>query len=260
MRIAQLAPVVLLLACAPAPPPAPQRDVQAEAKALVQGLGPGATCRNDRDCVVGGVSAACMLGTCFGLLTTDERPVRSLLLSRLIDTDAPVQAAARPLLEAALESEVTTTGQKLAAISSLGEILRLHEDSALRLALRVWTSNRDANLAAAARLALGRAHDPTVRAELLLDLQTGTELLRAESARSLQPYAGEPEVRAALAAALVDTSPAVQMALVTSLAGQVTDPGVQQAMRELGLRVPGLRYEVERLGVPLAGMATGETR
>ena len=252
--------VLALCACAPEKPPEPPRNPTAEAKALVQGMGPAATCRNDRDCVVGKVQASCTLGTCFGLLTTDERPVRSLLVSRLADADRAVQQAAKPLLRAALESDVTTTGQKLAALAGLGELLRHDDDPDLRTAVRAMTGDRDANLAAAARLALGLSGDPTVRAGLLDDLRQGTELLRAEAARSLQPVAGEADVRRALVAALADPSPAVQMAVLTALAGQTRDPSVAAGMRELAAHVPGLAYEVGRLGVDLAAPATGGTR
>ena len=89
----------LLAGCAQGPIPAAQRDFALEADTLLHGLGPGKTCRNDRDCQEGQARAVCTLGTCFGLLTTDERVTRALLVERLGLADRPVQTAAiKPLL------------------------------------------------------------------------------------------------------------------------------------------------------------------
>ncbi len=239
--------IVLLAGCAPAPAPVAVRDYPLEADALLHGLGPTKTCRNDRDCQEGPVRAVCTLGTCFGLLTTDERVTRSLLVERLAAADAPVQAeAVKPLL-AALASETTTTGQKMAAIDGLAAVSAKVPNGDIRAALRLAAANGDEGLATTARLALGRSGDETVRSALLEDLTRGTELLRAEAARALVSAVRVPEVKAALVAALHDGSPVVQLAVVRALALVAQEPGISSKLSELAARTPAFRYEVEQL-------------
>ena len=237
----------MLAACAePLPPPAP-RNPAAEAKVLVQGFGPGKTCRNDRDCELGAARAVCTLGTCFGLLTTDERVTRSLLLTRLAAADPAVQQAAAPGLLAALVSDTTTTGQRLAAIAGLGEVLAGREDAEIRTTLRLFAGNADEALAVTARLTLGRLGDREVQPALLEDLTRGTELLRAEAARALQRQVTDAAVCRALRLALADASPVVQLAAVQALAPVAADPEVRRELQQLAQRSPAVRYDIERL-------------
>lgn len=237
--------LVLLPACAPAPAPVVHRDYPLEADALLHGLGPGKTCRNDRDCQEGAVCAVCTLGTCFGLLTTDERVTRALLVDRLAQADAPVQAEVIKPLMAALTSDTTTNGQKLAAIDALAVVKKAPDE--VRVTLRLLASNADEALAATARLALGRSGDETVRPALLEDLTRGTELLRSEAARALQPAVQDPAVKQALVAALGDGSVVVQWAALHALAPVARDPVVAPKLREVAARLPAFRYEVEQL-------------
>lgn len=249
MRILVLLPLLTapLTGCAQAPAPATVRDYALEADALLHGLGPTKTCRNDRDCQEGAVRAVCTLGTCFGLLTTDERVTRSLLVERLGAADAPVQIAALKPLLTALASETTTNGQKMAAIDGLGAVTVKQPNADVRTALRLAAASNDEALAATARLALGRSGDETVRPALLEDLTQGTELLRAEAARALAPGVEDAQVREALVASLQDGSPVVQLAVVRALAPVARHPQVSGKLTQLAARMPAFRYEVEQL-------------
>lgn len=238
--------LVLIAGCAQQKPPVPTRDFDREAHALLQGLGPGTGCRNDRDCAEGQVQAACTLGTCFGLLTTDERPTRALLTDRLAHADVRVLRAAVPMLLGVLGADTTTTGQKLGSIEALAEVGRQAPNDEITLTLRLFSANHDEGLASAARLALGRMGDQTVQAALLQDLTLGTELLRAEAARALKPLAAAPEVRAGLVASLRDPSPIVQMAALIALDGQTRNAEVAAGLKALAVATPSLRYEAER--------------
>ncbi len=235
----------LVAGCAQPPPPVAKRDYPLEADALLHGLGPGKTCRNDHDCQEGAVRAVCTLGTCFGLLTSDERVTRALLVERVAQADPPVQAeVVKPLL-AALASDTTTNGQKLGAIDGLSAVKKAPDE--VLVTLRLFAANTDEVLASAARLALGRMGDETVRLALLEDLTRGTELLRAEAARALQPAAQDASVKKALVTALGDGSAVVQLAAVRALAPVVQDRIVADKLRELAARTPAFRYEVEQL-------------
>ena len=252
MRI-QLPLLALLTACAQPPPPVAPRDFTLEADALLRGMGPSWTCRNDRDCQQGEARAVCTLGTCFGLLTTDERVTRALLVERLGAADVKVQVAATRTLLDMLGNENATNGQKIAAIDGLAAVLAKTPNDEVQTLLRLFAADKDETLAVTARLALGRLGDPSVRAGLLEDLTRGTELLRAEAARALQPALADVQVKQALAAALQDPSPVVQLAALRALAPLVSDlkggrdPLVAGKLADLAARAPAFRYEVEEL-------------
>ena len=238
---------MLLAGCTQAPAPLAVRDYPLEADALLHGLGPSQTCRNDRDCQEGAVRAVCTLGTCFGLLTTDERVTRALLVERLAAADARVQAETLKPLLAALSSDTTTNGQKMAAIDGLAAVTAKKPNDEVTVALRLFAAHKDESLAATARLALGRAGDATVRPALLEDLTRGTELLRAEAARALASAVQDPGVQQALALALADASPVVQLAALRALTPVARTALVAGKLSELAARTPAFRYEVEQL-------------
>jgi hypothetical protein len=246
--VRQLLPLfALLTSCAQPPPPVAVRDFKNEADALLHGLGATVTCRNDRDCQQGEVRAVCTLGTCFGLLTTDERVTRALLVERLAAADVQVQAAAtQPLLEV-LGNEAATNGQKIAAIDGLAAVLARTPNDEVQTLLRLFAAEKDETLAVTARLALGRLGDASVRAALLEDLTRGTELLRTEAARALQPAVADANVKLALGKALDDGSPVVQLAALRSLASVGRDPLVAGKLADLAAHAPAFRYEVEEL-------------
>lgn len=244
--------LTLLLGCAPAPVPVAARDYPLEASALLHGLGAARVCRSDRDCQEGQVRSVCTLGTCFGLLTTDERVTRALLVERLALAGPRVHAEVRKPLLTALSSDTTTNGQKMAAIDGLAAAAPTPPNDELLVTLRLFAANPDEALAATARLALGRLGDVTVRSALLEDLTHGTELLRAEAARALQPAVSDTAVRQALALALQDSSPVVQLAALRALTPVAHQPGIAGKLAELAARTPAFRYEVEQL---LAGGA-----
>ena len=238
---------LVLPACAPAQTPVAYRDYALEADTIVHGLGPGRTCRNDRDCQEGQTRAVCTLGTCFGLLTTDERVTRALLVERLAQADKPVQLAAMKPLLAVLASDITTTGQKLAAVDGLAVVHGAATREDVLAALRLAAADANEALAADARLALGRLGDVAVRPALREDLTRGTELLRAEAAAALQGAVADPAVKAALVAALGDASPVVQLAALRALTAVAREPAVTAQLTELAARTPAFRYEVEQL-------------
>ena len=237
----------LLAGCAQGPIPAAHRDFALEADTLLHGLGPGKTCRNDRDCQEGQARAVCTLGTCFGLLTTDERVTRALLVERLGLAERQVQTAAIKPLLAVLGNDMATTGQRIAAIDGLAAVQGKSGNAEVLDALRLLAAAKEESLAVTARLALGRLSDPAVRPELLEDLTRGTELLRAEAARALAPAVQDATVRAALMAALADGSPVVQLAALRALSPLAQDRAVSGKLGELAARTPAFRYEVEQL-------------
>lgn len=239
--------LALLVACGQAPAPTVARDYELEADALLHGLGPTKTCRTDRDCPEGAVRAVCTLGTCFGMLTTDERVTRALLVERLAKADASVQRAAVKPLRAALASETSTIGQKMAAIDGLAAVMAAAQQPEIAVELRQYAAHKDESLAATARLALGRTGDATVRPALLEDLTRGTELLRAEAVRALAPAVRDAAVRDALVKALADSSPVVQLAALRALVPVAREAQVAAQLAALAERTPAFRYEVEQL-------------
>ncbi len=255
LRGLSLAGLAVLVACqGPTQKLSENRDIHAEAVALTEGLPPRHACRTDRDCRVGQAEAACVLGSCFGLLSADSRPTRQVLAERLQSADNAVRAAAAPLLlhaMATMESPAVHQG----AIAGLGALLLAQPEApgqcgAVCLALRAESASLDEHQAAAARIALGLAGDDTATAALREDLTTGTELLRAEAARALAPALLRPAheaTAAALTAALRDPSPLVAEAAVHALAAARKEPAVREGLTELQTRQPHLAYAIAQL-------------
>lgn len=230
-------------ACRTAAPPPPARHPVRDAAALVDGYGPVRVCRNDHDCGQGSVTGVCVLGTCFGLLTTDNPAARHTLAERLRRADADVRAAAEVSLLGALGRTAATQGVRLGAIDGLGAVLQAEHKpggappcGASCLALRAEAASADPRRAVAARLALVRGGDASARAAVLDDLRLGTELLRAQAAYALADGAvgrQDPEVLAALLERMRDTSPVVQEAALRALAPWAKRADVRAAMLAL---------------------------
>ncbi len=252
--------VALVAACTQQVEGAKPIDYKAQAQALIQGVPGKRVCKNDHDC---GPSlqytpldehGACVLGTCFGLLTADNRAARQVVLQRLRSTDDHVRIAATPLLLAALERTLSGPQLTLAAIEGLGAVLQasggIGKDCAAPcVALRAQMTSSDPRLAAAARIALGHAGDSIAMPGLMEDLHLGTELLRCEAASALAVWIADDAVRAALIAQLSDASPVVVEAVVNVLIAQMTRPDVRVALDEVWrVRFPHLGYAVQSAG------------
>ena len=262
--------------------PVVHRDFQAEAKALVEGLGAMRTCRTDRDCtpiepvtngllapkiqdpaqnprdpsVAPPVEAACVLGACFGILSADNRTARQTVVTRLRYADQGVRDAAWPMLKKVLEG-AESSPLELAAVDGAGALLEAKPDTAgqcgeICLAIRREMATPDEHVAAAARLALGRAGDPTVTAALVADLMHGTELQRTEAVRALAPAVRrhDAEALAAVVDRLQDRSPVVAEAAVRTLAPVAGQPTVRAGLAKLRERTPHLAYAIDAVAVP----------
>ncbi len=242
--------------CERAAPPAPPIDAAAAAKTLVDGLGPSRACEADRDCEAGGQRGACVLATCFGVLTTDSRAARRALVARLAAAPLEVRAAALPKLQAALHGLSSGPMVRVAAVESLGALGRSTEKTAdfrnqAAELLRRQVDDESPQVAVAVRIELGTLGETAVLPGLLQDLSLGTELLRAESCRGLGGYrgtSGAKTAREALLAALNDRSPVVQAAAFTALSSESADPQVHRALRQLvDERAPHLAYALDKL-------------
>ncbi len=230
---------LLCAGCKPSAAPAPVVDPVRAAAAITQGIGPAKLCRNDHDCGPG-AGGSCVLGTCFGLLTTDNPAARHTLAERLRQADPKIQAAAEATLLTALGRPGAPQGARLGSIDGLGAILQArgvaHDCAAACLALRAEAASPDARIAVAARLALAQVGDASVRATVLDDLRLGTELLRAQAAYALASGARgreDADVQAALVASLRDPSPVVQEAALRALTPWAQRPPVREALLAL---------------------------
>lgn len=242
----------LTIGCAAKQPAVAARDPDREVFALLQGLGPTVACQDDRGCQVGPVAGACGLGTCFGLLTTDQRPLRKILVERIGHADAIL----RPRLQARL---LETAGKpdlgnsmRQAVLEGIGALWMAGgcRDVALQAAVVAQVNDDDPRQAITARLAAGHCGHPAALPGLLEDLATGTEQLRAESAAALGGYgksADGPKALAALLQLLRDPSPVVLRAAVMALHPWQADPSVAaQLATAVQTRAPHLDYLVQR--------------
>lgn len=195
-----------------------------------------------------------MLGTCFGLLTADNRAARQVVLERLRLADDQVRKAATPMLLAAMERTLGGPQLTMAAIEGLRAVLQASggigkDCTAPCIALRAQMTSSDPRLAAAARIALGHAGDSIAMPGLLEDLHLGTELLRCEAASALAVWIADDAVRAALIAQLSDASPVVVEGVVHVLVPQMARPDVKTALEDVWrLRFPHLGYAVQAAG------------
>ncbi len=243
---------LLLASCATKGAAAPARDLDREVMALLQGLGPTQACQDDRGCKVGSAAGACGLGTCFGLLTTDQRPLRKVLVQRI--------ATADPVLRDRLGRKLLTLAQRtdggnalrLATLEGLGAVW--HGDGCKNAEIEALVvaqvQDEDPRQAIVARLIAGSCGHAAALPGLLEDLATGTEQLRAESAVALAGYRqGQPAAaaKAALLQLLHDPSPVVIKAAAVALASRQAQPDVAAALQALTQdRAPHLGYLLQR--------------
>lgn len=230
-------------ACQPSKPTA-VRDLAGEARALLQGLGPTKNCLSDMDCALGATKGACAVGTCLGLFTADQRPLRRVLLERIGHTDAPLRALVRTELLRVAALADSGHGLRLASTEGLGTALRVANcrDDAVRTALVATLLVKDPTVAATARLGLGRCGDAAALPGLLEDAKTGSELLRAESSIALAGYPGDAGAASALLALLDDPSPVVQRAALLALGDGQSPQVAAHIQRTVHQRAPHLAY------------------
>jgi|GEM_PF-2725340 len=184
--------ITVLCACSQPSSPAPAAvDPEVAAKAVL--LGTGKTCEDDRGCGKAPAAGACLLGTCFGLLTSDSPAIRTVLVERLGQLTPQTQAFAERALLNALGHEDTSRRAQVAAIEGIGELLRNRDHAQCGeacTALRRFMKSTDVLLATSARLALANRADETVLDALLDDLRLGTPHLAVSAARGVIPYCG----------------------------------------------------------------------
>lgn len=214
-------------------------------------MGTGEPCTTDKNCGESAVSGACVLGTCFGLLTTESQPVRATLVGRLSAAPATVRTDATTRLLKALSHPMSSAGTRVGAIEGLGAVQRLTGDCGpVCLALRKATQESDQTVAVSARLALARRADPTVLGALLEDAKEGTEHLRCSAVRAFRPYlrAGlMNKVLPTLLQLLTDKAPGVRRVAAETLAPWRAQAAIGAALEEAAAAHPGdLRYIVDR--------------
>jgi len=175
----------------------------------------------------------------------------SAATDRLHAADPAVRLQAERMLLGALGRPETTAQSRLGAVAGLGALLPagVATCAAPCEALRALAEGLDERLAVAARLALGRAGDPSVEAELIADTTLGTEQLRVEAVDALAAgghVSHKPAVQAALLARIGDESAVVQEAAVRALAPVADRPEVRKALATLRTgRSAHLRYAVD---------------
>lgn len=250
-----IAALPLIAGCQQTAAEAPPQDAAAAVHALLEGLGPSRPCQSDRDCGGGGQLGACVLSTCFGILTTDSRPARRGLVARLAAAPEPVRSAAVLRLEAALHGLSSGPAVRLAAVEAIGAVARVRPMGQVCgkpcELLKLQGDDQAPIVAAAVRVELGSLGEASVLPGLLQDVTGGTELLRTESCRGLAGYAGTAEAAAArdaLLVALQDRSPVVHAAAFMALRPWAKEPAVRVALRQLVQgRAPHLAYALDKL-------------
>ncbi|HAN32785.1 MAG TPA: hypothetical protein DCQ06_14420 [Myxococcales bacterium] len=174
---------------------APPQPAAKRAERIVVGL--GTSCTKDANCGPVGSRGACIMTTCFGLLTTENPAAQMTLLERLRVADPQVQAVAgRLLIQVASSNQSDRTG-RIAAVRGLGTLLKRDVCNEACRSLRTIARSEDARLALLARLALSRRLDDTIIDDLMVDLERGTEQLRCAVARRMANYK-QPKIQSAL--------------------------------------------------------------
>lgn len=276
MRARGALPLLVLwsvLGCGEPAPQAPAHvDPATASRVLV--MGTGQLCTTDVQCSAGVATpqradaryrGACVLGTCFGLLTTESATVRAVLAERLSKAEPAVQVHARTRLLKVLSSPRSSPQTRLGAVIGLASVLDPHGPCEQACAaLRDASKERDEHIAVAARLALARRADPTVLATLALDTREGTEHLRCSATRAMAPYLATgvadvgpaKEALPALVERLDDRAPGVRRAAAEVLAPWRARPLVRAALAGAAKRHPAdLRYVVARSEAAQAGEA-----
>lgn len=221
-----LTSLVLAACAAPAPEGPPPIATDVAVKMLL--LGNGSVCESDAGCGRPPLAGACLLGTCFGLLTTDAPAARDVLIERLAVARADVRFGVERALVNALSHPDARARTRVAAVLGLGAVLSARQHTRCEeacTALRKAADSPEEDVAVAARLALARRGDETVLHELLADLRDGTPHLACAAARALGNYRSGKAAnlaRAALMAAATGSEASVTAAVRRALQAQKT--------------------------------------
>lgn len=242
------------VACGPSAPTVAPADPAQGATALVEGLGPRRLCQVDRDCDAGGQLGACVLGACCGVLSTDNRTARRVLVGRLEQAGKDLRAVAEGRLIAAYGAPPSGVTVRLGAVEGLGAVLRPAPRATCGegcKTLRAAMDDDDPRIAAAARVELASIGDNMSLPGLQEDAVEGTELLRAEALRGLRGLAKsavDAQAKAIALHALGDSSPVVQLAALRTLQAWRTDADVRARLTDFSThQAPHLTYAVEAL-------------
>ena len=191
-------------------------------------LGTGKVCKDDRGCGAMPAAGACVLGTCYGLLTTDSNAVRAVLAARVAEVPQATQEVMAGALVQAIEDPEAQKRNTLGAIAGLGALLAQHQTGACEVlceALRKPAKSVDPQIASTAARMLARRADLTVVDRLIGDLKEGSPHLAVATARALAHYRECKDaptrllVEAALREAGGSLDKAVAVAATTSLVG-----------------------------------------
>ncbi len=186
-------------------------------------LGTGETCENDRSCGRPPSAGVCLLGTCYGLLTTDAPAAREVLGERLGASSPQMRRMSEDALLRAVRHPETRSRTMVSGVVGLGYLMgaRNHAECGKTCeVVRKLTTSADDQVATVARHALSRRRDETVIDDLVLDLQQGTPHLACAAARALGRYdEGDLKLvaRAALSAAIKTDNAAVRAAVGRAL-------------------------------------------
>ncbi len=217
-------------------------------------LGTGGVCDNDAGCGPSGARGVCVLGTCFGLLTTDSGAARAVLAMRLAALPAPLADGVVDELSRTLQRAEAMPGVRLSAAVGVAAVAGARGAASCGQSCEVLKQLLDepeVALAAVARHGLANAGERAVLAAVVRDLVDGTEHLRASAARSLAGLLGDgaavSETQLALMAALDDPSPVVRRIAAEVLVAGRLDAAVSAALDRARRKHPAdLRYVVDR--------------
>lgn len=227
--------------------------------------GGGDTCNDDRDCGPSAARGTCLLGTCFGLLTTDSAAARAVLVDRIAALPRALADDVERVCATLLWRAEAMPAQRIAAAQGLYAVASARPLDACGRAcdeLRKLLDEPDEGLASTARLGLAQLGDVSVIPALARDLRSGTEHSRCASARAMgaawqRSGRAGGEISVALLAALQDSSPMVRRVAAEALASHVEDAevaaGLQAARR---LHPADLGYVVDRANTS-GGQARG---
>ena len=220
--------------------------------------GGGDTCNDDRDCGPPAARGACLLGTCFGLLTTDSAAARAVIVERIAALPAELAADVERVCATLLWRPEAMPAQRIAAAQGLFAVASARPLDACGRAcdeLRKLLDEPDEGLASTARLGLAQLGDVSVLPALQRDLNTGTEHSRCAAARAMgaawsRAGPAQAQISVSLLAALQDSSPMVRRVAAEALAPHTADAdvaaGLQAARR---LHPADLGYIVDRASV-----------
>ncbi len=203
--------------------------------------GGGDPCQDDRACGKPGARGACVLGTCFGLLTTDSAAARAVLIARLAALPLPLLDATLPTCSGILWQPESMQPQRVAAAECVAVVAAARPQAACGDAcksLERLLDEPEPGLREVARGGLLRAGDAAQLPMAITDLHAGTEHTRAATLRALgalwcRPSAPADEaavglqVAGALQRALDDPSPMIRRIAAETLAVPLSPASVE---------------------------------